>query len=52
MFEENRTVVLFNGFQKKIEKLPTQEINKALIIKKDYYDDNKSNINRLRPHFR
>ena len=31
-------VVLFNGFQKKTQKTPTNEIEKALRIKKEYYE--------------
>ena len=31
-------VVLFNGFQKKTQKTPTSEIDKALKIKEEYYD--------------
>lgn len=32
-FDEGRLVVLFNGFQKKSEKTPPREIDKALKIK-------------------
>ena len=38
IFEGNRIVVLFNGFQKKTQKTPEKEIRKALKIKQDYYD--------------
>ena len=34
-------VVLFNGFQKKTQKTPTSEIDKALKIKEEYYEDKK-----------
>ena|ERR1035437_5829771 len=40
-FDEGRLVVLFNGFQKKTQKAPTKEINKALKIMKDYYENKK-----------
>ena len=36
-FDEGRLVVLFNGFQKKAQKTPHSEIEKALRIMKDYF---------------
>lgn len=36
-FDEDKIVVLFNGFQKKTQKTPQNEIDKALRIKKEYY---------------
>lgn len=36
-FDEGRLVVLFNGFQKKSEKTPPREIDKALKIKAEYF---------------
>ena len=39
IFDEGEIVVLFNGFQKKTQKTPTQEIEKALRIKDAYYAD-------------
>lgn len=38
VFDEDKIVVLFNGFQKKTQKTPLSEINKALKIKEDYYE--------------
>lgn len=35
-FDEGRLVVLANGFQKKTQKTPKKEIEKALKIKKEY----------------
>ena len=35
-FDEGRLVVLANGFQKKTQKTPKNEIEKALKIKQDY----------------
>ena len=35
-FDEGQLVVLANGFQKKTQKTPRQEINKALKIKEEY----------------
>ena len=37
IFDKDCVVVLFNGFQKKTQKLPENEINKALKIKEAYY---------------
>ena len=39
IFDKNCIVVLFNGFQKKTQKTPENEINKALKIKEEYYAD-------------
>jgi phage-related protein len=35
-FDEGKIIVLANGFQKKIQKTPKSEIEKALKIKKEY----------------
>ena len=37
-FDEGRLVVLFNGFQKKSQKMPNKEIEKAMRLKKEYYE--------------
>lgn len=42
IFDEGNIVVLFNGFQKKTQKTPQNEIDKALKIKEDYYADKRS----------
>lgn len=42
IFDEGRIVVLFNGFQKKTQKTPQSEIEKALKIKEAYYGDKQS----------
>lgn len=39
IFDKGQIVVLFNGFQKKTQKTPSQEIEKALKIKEAYYAD-------------
>ena len=36
-FDEGNLVVLFNGFQKKSQKTPRSEIDKALKIKEEYF---------------
>lgn len=42
IFDEGKVVVLFNGFQKKSQKTPLHEIDKALKIKEAYYADKQS----------
>lgn len=37
VFDNGNIVVLFHGFQKKTQKTPQQEIEKALRIKEEYY---------------
>ena len=37
VFDDGNIVVLFNGFQKKTQKTPQNEINKAIKIKEEYY---------------
>ncbi|TAE26179.1 MAG: type II toxin-antitoxin system RelE/ParE family toxin [Cytophagales bacterium] len=39
-FDQGRLVVLMNGFQKKTQKTPKREIDKALKIKLDYENRN------------
>nr|WP_234347510.1 type II toxin-antitoxin system RelE/ParE family toxin [Parabacteroides bouchesdurhonensis] len=39
IFDDGQIVVLFNGFQKKTQKTPSGEIEKALEIKEAYYAD-------------
>ena len=36
-FDEGNLIVLFNGFQKKSQKTPRSEIDKALKIKEEYF---------------
>ena len=38
-FDEGKIVVLFNGFQKKTQKTPQTEIDKALRIKDEYFKE-------------
>ena len=42
IFDEGEIVVLFNGFQKKTQKTPQNEIEKAIRIKEAYYADKQS----------
>ena len=40
-FDQGQLVVLANGFQKKTQKTPKKEIDKALKIKQEYENENK-----------
>lgn len=40
-FDEGQLVVLANGFQKKTQKTPRKEIDKALTIKEEYESERK-----------
>lgn len=43
-FDERNIVILFNGFQKKTQKTPKTEIEKAQRLKEEYFDlKNKGN---------
>lgn len=38
-FDEGQLVILLNGFQKKTQKTPKKEIEKAIKLMKQYYDE-------------
>ncbi len=40
-FDEGKLIVLFNGFQKKTKKTPMNELEKAMRIKKEYFESKK-----------
>ena len=40
-FDEGNVVVLFNGFQKKTQKTPLKEIEKAVKLKREYFEIRK-----------
>ena len=40
-YDEGRIVILFNGFQKKTQKTPKKEIEKALQLKNEYYEEKR-----------
>ncbi len=42
IFDDGNIVMLFNGFQKKAQKTPDNEIEKALKLKKEYYASKES----------
>ena len=37
IFDNGNIIILFNGFQKKTQKTPASEINKAMKLKEEYY---------------
>lgn len=39
--DKGRLVILFNGFQKKTQKTPANEIKKAKVIMKEYFETQK-----------
>ncbi|WP_158858045.1 type II toxin-antitoxin system RelE/ParE family toxin [Lunatibacter salilacus] len=41
-FDDGKLVILLNGFQKKTQKIPKNEIEKALRLRREYYEDKKS----------
>ncbi len=40
-FDKGRLIVLFNGFQKKTQKTPKQEIDKAVKLMQTYFESKK-----------
>ncbi len=40
-FDQGQLIVLANGFQKKTQKTPKKEIEKALKIKEEYFNEKK-----------
>lgn len=40
-FDGNRLVILLSGFQKKTQKTPKKEIDRALKLMQEYYNDKK-----------
>ena len=40
-FDKEKLVVLFNGFQKKTQKTPQNELDKALILMNEYFQHKK-----------
>lgn len=40
-FDKGRLVIILNGFQKKTQKTPKTEIDRAIKLKKEYYENKK-----------
>ena len=47
-FDKGKLIVLANGFQKKTQKTPKQEIEKAEIIKAEYFAEQLDNNKKLK----
>ena len=47
IFDQGKIVVLFNGFQKKTQKIPTSQIAKALKIMEEYNEYKRTNDSGL-----
>jgi phage-related protein len=43
-FDKGNIIVLFNGFQKKSQKTPKKELEKAMRIKREYYEYKKKEL--------
>lgn len=43
-FDKGNLIVLFNGFQKKTQKMPKKEIVKALQIMNEYFDNKTKGV--------
>lgn len=41
IFDEGQLVILLNGFQKKTQKTPKNELKKAIELQKQYYEDKR-----------
>lgn len=46
-FDEGRLIVLINGFQKKTQKTPKKEIEKAERLKKEYFNEKEESNGKL-----
>lgn len=46
-FDEGQIVVLFHGFQKKTQKTPVKEIEKAKQLKKQYFESKRKDYGKL-----
>ncbi len=44
IYDGKTIVVLFNCFKKKTQKTPKNEIDKAIILKNEYYETKQRNI--------
>jgi len=46
-FDEGKLVVLFNGFQKKTQKTPTEELERAMRLKNEYFKSKQNGNGKL-----
>ena len=45
-FDDNKLVILLHGFQKKTQKTANKEIERAKILRREYYDDKEPQDNK------
>lgn len=45
-FDGNKFVILLTGFQKKTQKTPPKEINRAVRLMNEYYEEKRKETNR------
>ena len=45
-FDGNKFVILLTGFQKKTQKTPPKEINRAVRLMNEYYEEKRTETNR------
>lgn len=45
-FDGNKFVILLTGFQKKTQKTPTKEIDRAVRLMNEYYEEKRKETNR------
>ena len=43
-FDKEKIIVLFNGFQKKTQKTPKKEIEKAMRLKQKYFESKNKKL--------
>ena len=43
-FDDNSSVVILNGFQKKSNRTPRREIEKAIKLKTDYFNEKRGRL--------
>lgn len=48
-FDEGKLVVVLNGFQKKAQKTPRSELERALRLREDYFSEKRKNLINKRP---
>jgi len=46
-FDQGKLIILFNAFQKKTQKTPKKEIEKAMRLKTEYFESKKYGHDRL-----
>lgn len=45
-FDDDKLIILLHGFQKKNQKTPRKEIERAMTLRKNYFDEKESKNNK------